>query len=92
MADTRKDVLTKQFDNSDMSDEDRMNELRKKSMQAMYELNKADPSHGAQTFKRVGDKVYLFNDDGTVQNKPATYNEKSGMYVSPKAPVTPPAR
>ena len=92
MADTRKDVLKKQFDNSDMSDEDRMNALRKKSMQTMDELNKSDPSHGAQAFKRVGDKVYLFNDDGTVQNKPATYDEKSRMYVPFTAPVKPPSR
>jgi len=92
MADTRKDVLTKQFDDSDMSDEDRMNALRKQSMQAMDELNKSDPSHGAQAFKRVGDKVYLFNDDGTVQTKPATYDEKSRMYVSVTAPVKPPSR
>jgi hypothetical protein len=46
----------------------------------MDNLNKSNPSHGGQAFERRPDGVHLFNPDGTVMDKPASFNSKSGMY------------
>lgn len=63
-----------------MSDEDRMNLLRKKAMEGMARTNAKCPTCGAQTFERREDGVHLFNSDGTVQSRAAKLNPKTGMY------------
>jgi hypothetical protein len=90
MADTRKDVLKKQFDDEATRDK----EIASFTSNIMKDIDKLNKKYknNAQVYTTRDDEVYLHNEDGTVQDKPAVYDKKSKMYVSPNAPVKPPAR